>query len=79
MKLDGAGLRKVQPKLRMVANGSTEVNVLRAEHACSVAVSAGAGRGVRAGSLRRRGRVRRRTRRRRRSREATSLATPTPS
>lgn len=31
-------VRKLQPKLRMVANGSTEVNVLRAEHAAAVAV-----------------------------------------
>ena len=30
---------KVQPKLRMIANGSDEVNALRAEHACAVAVS----------------------------------------
>jgi subtilisin family serine protease len=30
---------KVQPKLRMVANGSTEVNALRAEHAAAVKVS----------------------------------------
>ena len=29
---------KVQPKLRMVANGSTEVNALRAEHASAVKV-----------------------------------------
>jgi len=39
MKLTGSGLRKVQPKLRMVANGNTEVNVLRAEHAAAVAVA----------------------------------------
>jgi len=39
MKSSGSSLRKVQPKLRMVANGSTEVNVLRAEHAAAVAVS----------------------------------------
>ena len=39
MKLNGSGLRKVQPKLRMVANGNTEVNVLRAEYAAAVAVS----------------------------------------
>ncbi len=32
--------RKVQPFLRMVANGSTEVNALRAEHASALAVSA---------------------------------------
>lgn len=31
--------RKLQPKLRMVANGSTAVNVRRAEHAAAVAVS----------------------------------------
>ena len=30
---------KVQPKLRMIANGSDEVNALRAEHACAVAVT----------------------------------------
>ena len=30
---------KVQPKLRMVANGSTEVNALRAEHASAVKVA----------------------------------------
>ena len=29
----------MQPKLRMIANGSDEVNALRAEHACAVAVS----------------------------------------
>jgi subtilisin family serine protease len=39
MKLSEPAERKVQPKLRMVANGSTEVNVLRAEHAAAVAVS----------------------------------------
>jgi subtilisin family serine protease len=33
-----AGLPKIHPKLRMFANGDTEVNVLRAEHACSLAV-----------------------------------------
>ncbi|MEA2270014.1 MAG: hypothetical protein QOC64_2624 [Solirubrobacteraceae bacterium] len=33
-----ARIRKVQPKLRVVANGSTEVNVLRAEHAAAVRV-----------------------------------------
>jgi subtilisin family serine protease len=32
------GNAKVQPKLRMVANGSSEVNALRAEHASAVAV-----------------------------------------
>ena len=35
---EAAPLRRVQPKLRMVANGSTEVNVLRAEHASAVKV-----------------------------------------
>ncbi|HLL72764.1 MAG TPA: S8 family peptidase [Pyrinomonadaceae bacterium] len=30
--------RKLQPKLRMIMNGSTEVNVMRAEYASSVAV-----------------------------------------
>jgi subtilisin family serine protease len=34
-----APLRKLQPKLRMVANGSTEVNALRAEHASAIKVS----------------------------------------
>ena len=32
--------RRLQPKLRMVANGSSEVNALRAEHAAAVRVSA---------------------------------------
>lgn len=31
-------VQKLQPKLRMVANGSTEVNALRAEHAAAVKV-----------------------------------------
>ena len=35
----GENLRRLQPKLRMVANGDTEVNVLRAGHAAAVAVS----------------------------------------
>jgi hypothetical protein len=35
---EAAQLRKLQPKLRMVANGSTEVNALRAEHASAVKV-----------------------------------------
>jgi hypothetical protein len=34
----GAELRKVQPKLRMVSNGTTVVNAIRAEAAPSVAV-----------------------------------------
>ncbi|HZH32805.1 MAG TPA: S8 family peptidase [Pyrinomonadaceae bacterium] len=34
--------RKLQPKLRMIMNGSTEVNVMRAEFASSVAVRKGA-------------------------------------
>jgi hypothetical protein len=34
-----AEVAKLQPKLRMVANGSTEVNALRAEHAAAVKVS----------------------------------------
>ncbi|HYP01514.1 MAG TPA: S8 family serine peptidase [Pyrinomonadaceae bacterium] len=38
---DFAG-RKLQPKLRMIVNGSTEVNVMRAEYASSVAVKQGA-------------------------------------
>jgi subtilisin family serine protease len=38
---DFAG-RKLQPKLRMIMNGSTEVNVMRAEYASSVAVKEGA-------------------------------------
>jgi subtilisin family serine protease len=33
-------IQKLQPKLRMVANGSTEVNAIRAEHAAAVAVPA---------------------------------------
>jgi subtilisin family serine protease len=37
--LSESDLRKIQPKLRMVANGSTEVNALRAEHAAAVAVA----------------------------------------
>jgi subtilisin family serine protease len=36
-----AAIAKLQPKLRMVANGSTEVNALRAEHAAAVAVPEG--------------------------------------
>jgi subtilisin family serine protease len=39
VKLREQQLRKVQPKLRMVANGSTEVNALRAECAAAVAVT----------------------------------------
>jgi subtilisin family serine protease len=38
---DFAG-RKLQPKLRMILNGSTEVNVMRAEYASSLAVRKGA-------------------------------------
>lgn len=34
---DAESQRKLQPKLRMVANGSTEVNAVRAELACAVA------------------------------------------
>ncbi len=37
-KRDAARFRKLQPKLQMVANGSTEVNALRAEHASAVTV-----------------------------------------
>lgn len=37
--VDARPVRKVQPKLRMVANGNTEVNVLRAEHAAALKVS----------------------------------------
>jgi len=35
-----ASISKLHPKLRMLANGSTEVNALRAEHAAAVRVSA---------------------------------------
>ncbi len=35
----GETLRRLQPKLRMVADGDTNVNVVRAEHAAAVAVS----------------------------------------
>jgi subtilisin family serine protease len=35
----GAAISKLHPKLRMLANGSTEVNALRAEHAAAVRVS----------------------------------------
>src|SRR4051794_38677726 len=35
-----AAISKLHPKLRMLANGSTEVNALRAEHAAAVRVSA---------------------------------------
>ena len=34
-----ATIGKLHPKLRMLANGSTEVNALRAEHAAAVKVS----------------------------------------
>jgi subtilisin family serine protease len=34
----GAEIRKIQPRLRMVANGSTTVNVVRAEQSASIAV-----------------------------------------
>ena len=34
-----ATLRRLQPKLRMVANGDTDVNVARTEHAAAVAVT----------------------------------------
>src|SRR3954452_1519539 len=34
-----ATISKLHPKLRMLANGSTEVNALRAEHAAAVKVS----------------------------------------
>src|SRR4051812_26527443 len=34
-----AAISKLHPKLRMLANGSTEVNALRAEHAAAVRVS----------------------------------------
>src|SRR5690348_6225064 len=34
----GPAARKLQPKLRMVANGDTGVNALRAEHAAAVKV-----------------------------------------
>jgi subtilisin family serine protease len=33
------GPTKLQPKLRMIANGSTEVNIIRAEHASALAVT----------------------------------------
>lgn len=38
-KLTSSRRRKLQPALRRVANGGTEVNALRAEHASAVAVS----------------------------------------
>jgi subtilisin family serine protease len=38
-RLDPEQMESVQPKLRMVANGSDEVNALRAEHAAAVKVS----------------------------------------
>ncbi len=37
----GENARRIQPKLRMFANASTEVNILRAEHCCSIAAAAG--------------------------------------
>ena len=41
-----AAISKLHPKLRMLANGSTEVNALRAEHAAAVRVSAEVARRV---------------------------------
>src|SRR5688572_23952681 len=38
-QLRGDELRKVQPKLRMIANGSSRVNALRAERSSCVAVT----------------------------------------
>jgi hypothetical protein len=43
---DAAPLRKFEPKLRMVANGDTEVNALRAEHASAVKVPSEVAAGV---------------------------------
>ena len=37
-QLLGAGIRKVQPKLRVVANGNVEVNTRRAERCGAVIV-----------------------------------------
>lgn len=39
MKLNPLALQQVQPKVRMIGNGSTRVNVIRAEHAGAVAVT----------------------------------------
>lgn len=39
-KIEAVPLRRLQPKLRMIANGDTDVNTLRAEYASSVKVSA---------------------------------------
>ncbi|MEJ7575964.1 MAG: hypothetical protein WKF74_03050 [Pyrinomonadaceae bacterium] len=35
----GSEARKAQPKLRMIANGSTTVNVIRSEQCASIAVA----------------------------------------
>ncbi|HYH85671.1 MAG TPA: hypothetical protein VEX60_09320, partial [Pyrinomonadaceae bacterium] len=35
----GEDFRKCQPKLRMIANGSSKVNTLRAEQSASIAVT----------------------------------------
>lgn len=44
--LEAGQVESVQPKLRMVANGSDEVNALRAEHAAAVKVSDRVAKGV---------------------------------
>ena len=35
----GAGTRKIQPRLRMIGNGSAEVNTVRAEQCASIVVT----------------------------------------
>ena len=37
----GEDARKIDPKLRMIANGSSDVNIRRAEQCAGIAVDAG--------------------------------------